>query len=169
MRLLIVRHAIAQDREEFARTGESDDQRPLTSEGRWRMSRVAKGLRDIVPEIDVLATSPFVRTMQTAAIIADAYDLDEDSITTLPALAPDGKADTVVRWLAKQEADLVALVGHEPDLGRLVVCLVTGESGDWLPLRKGGACLLEFEERPRAGGAEIRWLLPPALLRRLRD
>ena len=169
MRLLVVRHAIAEDREEFARTGESDDQRPLTPEGRWRMTRVAKGLREIVPEIDVLATSPFVRAAQTAAIIADAYGIDEERIVTVPALAPEGKADAVIRWLARQEADLVTVVGHEPDLGRLIACLITGTSGDWLPLRKGGACLLEFEERPRAGGAEIRWLLPPALLRRLRD
>ena len=133
------------------------------------MTRVAKGLREIVPEIDVLATSPFVRAAQTAAIIADAYGIEEERIVTVPALAPEGKTDSVIRWLARQEADLVTVVGHEPDLGRLIACLITGTSGDWLPLRKGGASLIEFEERPRAGGGEIRWLLPPALLRRLRD
>ena len=58
MKLLLIRHAIAEDRFEFSRTGKSDYYRPLTERGRTRMARGAAGLRTLVPEIDVLATSP---------------------------------------------------------------------------------------------------------------
>jgi len=66
MQLLLIRHAIAEDRFEFARTGQSDYYRPLTERGRARMARGATGLRTLVPDIDVLATSPLTRAVQTA-------------------------------------------------------------------------------------------------------
>jgi phosphohistidine phosphatase len=45
MKLLIVRHAIAEEREDFARTGKDDRLRPLTDDGRKRMKQGARGLR----------------------------------------------------------------------------------------------------------------------------
>ena len=61
MQLLIVRHSAAEDKEDFAKTGKSDDLRPLTAEGKETMAQAAKGLREVVPEISELATSPLVR------------------------------------------------------------------------------------------------------------
>ena len=43
MKLLIVRHAIAEDRAEFARINDDDGLRPLTKDGRRRMKRGAAG------------------------------------------------------------------------------------------------------------------------------
>jgi len=50
MQLLVIRHALAQSREEFA--GEDDALRPLTKDGLRQMRRGAKGLRRIVGDID---------------------------------------------------------------------------------------------------------------------
>src|SRR5882724_2462532 len=66
VRLLVVRHAIAEDPAVFAATGRSDAERPLTEKGRRRMRRVARGLKKLVPAIDGLATSPLVRAVETA-------------------------------------------------------------------------------------------------------
>ena len=74
MQVLVVRHAIAEQREEFARTGKDDSQRPLTHDGRRKMRRGAVGLRAVVPAIDVLATSPLLRAVQTAEILAAVYN-----------------------------------------------------------------------------------------------
>src|SRR5262245_49797749 len=60
MHLLVVRHAIAEDKDVFARTGRSDDLRPLTDDGRAKMRRAADGLRSVAPEVDLVATSPLV-------------------------------------------------------------------------------------------------------------
>ena len=61
MQLLVIRHAIAVEREDFARTGKDDRLRPLTDEGRKKMKQGAKGLRQLAPRIDLLATSPLTR------------------------------------------------------------------------------------------------------------
>ncbi len=45
MKLLVVRHGAAMEREDFVHTGESDDLRPLTDEGKAEMKLIAAGLR----------------------------------------------------------------------------------------------------------------------------
>ncbi len=74
MQLLVVRHGIAMEREAWAREHSDDSDRPLTAEGKKKMKECAKGLRALVPRLDVLATSPLTRALQTAAIMAKAYE-----------------------------------------------------------------------------------------------
>ena len=167
MQLLIIRHAIAEDREEFARSGASDDDRPLTAFGKRRMRRNARGLRRVAPRIDVLATSPLVRADQTAHIVADEFHLTD--MQTVEALRPDARLRDALRWIAKQPADaVVAVVGHEPHLSTMVTWLISGVEEERVTLKKGGAALIEFgARRPAAGGGRLEWLLAPAQLRSL--
>jgi phosphohistidine phosphatase len=165
MQLLVIRHGIADDRDEFAKTGEDDSRRPLTKRGERKMRDGAAGLVRLIDRLDVIGASPLVRAQQTAAIVADAYG--DTPVHTVEALAPEGKPTALVRWLAQQRAaEAIAIVGHEPDLGELVTWLMTGHEESRIALRKGGACLLEFSARPAAGGAVLQWALTPAQLRR---
>ena len=50
MQLVVIRHAVAMSREEFAPTGRDDSLRPLTDRGRAKMKRAAAGLRELSPE-----------------------------------------------------------------------------------------------------------------------
>lgn len=169
MELLVIRHGVAEEKETFAATGQDDSLRPLTKEGRWKMERVAKGLRRLLPSVDRVATSPFTRAVQTAKIVADAYGNAE--FERLDALTPDGRPQAFMAWLRKSESgDRVAVVGHEPHLGVLVSWLLTGEAVEGrIEFRKGGACLLQFDDRPRVGKATLIWLLPPSILRRVTE
>ena len=63
----------------------------------------------------------------------------------------------------------VAVVGHEPHVGRLVTWLLTGSSESHVVFKKGGACLLDLGVRPSAGGALLHWLLTPGQLRAIAD
>jgi phosphohistidine phosphatase len=165
MELLVVRHAIAEDREAYAASGRDDAQRPLTARGARRMRRAARGLRQLVPTIDVLVTSPLTRANETAAIIRRAYKLD--GLETAPVLEPSSPLDDVVAWLSRFESGVVAIVGHEPQLGRLVTCLLTGTDRPAVELKKGAACLIEFDERPAAANGRLIWSVPPRTLRDL--
>ncbi|HEX4628760.1 MAG TPA: histidine phosphatase family protein [Gemmatimonadales bacterium] len=166
MRLLVVRHAIAEDREAFARSHRDDAARPLTAEGRRKMERAAIGLLEVVPELGLLAASPFTRAVQTAEIIGKAYG--GVRVERVPALAPGAGVDRVVEWLAGlRVAGTVAVVGHEPDLGQLVCALLAGSNGPFLELRKGAACLLEFPGPVSRSAATLDWLLGPKHLRRI--
>jgi len=177
MRLLIVRHAVAEDRDEFAKTGLDDSMRPLTKDGRRRMERGVRGLRAVVRRVDVLATSPFTRAAQTAKIVADAYGAPEP--VAVSELTPEGKYKDFIGWLRGQAThDVVAVVGHEPHLSGLVSLLLTGRNDPVLVLKKGGACLIEFagdegdsdaNTDVGAGKAKLLWSLTPGQLRRLRD
>jgi phosphohistidine phosphatase len=166
MQLLVIRHAIAEDRERWAHGGSPDAERPLTDDGRRRMRRAAEGLRKVVEKLDFLATSPLVRAVETAEIIAKEYGTD---IETVAQLAPEHAPDDLLPWLRQQpEEAVVAVVGHDPHLGFLVGWLLTGRHESFVELKKGSACLLSFDDPPAPGNATLRWALAPAHLRGLR-
>jgi phosphohistidine phosphatase len=166
MELLVIRHAIAADRAEFAASGQDDAKRPLTAAGRRKMRKNARGLARIAPGIDLLVTSPLVRAVETAAIVADTFGTD--GAVERRELEPDADPADLVTWLRRQRGrETVAVVGHEPHLSRLVEWLLTGRRKPFLDLKKGGACLLDLGEEPRAGAATLEWLLTPAELRRI--
>jgi phosphohistidine phosphatase len=166
MQLLVIRHAIAEDKEAFAKTGRPDTERPLTKRGRKSMATVASGLRREVKSIDVIAASPLVRAAQTAAIVAKEYD--EMPVRTVPALTPESAPQAFAAWLATQQrAEVVAIVGHEPHLGMLVTWLLSGLTTSRVEIEKGGACLLEINGKLGARCATLRWSLPPSVLSKL--
>lgn len=163
MKLLIIRHGAAMDRDEFAETNESDELRPLTADGKREMKRVAKGLRDAVKELDVLATSPLVRAVQTAEIVAEEYGMEVSETTT--TLVPEARLSDFERWCRGfGENKLVAIVGHEPHLSSLATWFICGKHESRIRLKKGGACLLEFEAEVRRDSATMNWLLTPRQL-----
>lgn len=130
------------------------------------MERAALGLRALVPQLDLLATSPFKRAVETAEIVASAYD--ETRVERVPELAPGAGVDRVVAWLASQGGrGTIAAVGHEPDLSQMVCALLAGVNGPFLELRKGAACLLEFPGPIGKACATLDWFLGPKHLRRL--
>ena len=123
MQLLVIRHAIAEDRDEFAESGQPDDQRPLTKDGIRKMKKAAQGLKEIVGQIDHLATSPLTRAAQTAEIVGDV--LQTGGADVIPALVPDARPEDFVAWSdAHHEKNVIAIVGHEPHLSSLIMWLV---------------------------------------------
>ncbi len=166
MKLLLIRHAPAADRANYAPKGIDDSLRPLTDSGREKMARAAAGLKRTVPTIDTVASSPLVRAFETAEIVASAYgDLP---IEEVPSLSPDCRPDDVLTWLRRLPDDgIVAAVGHEPALGHLASFLLSGAASSFVGFKKGGACLLDVDHEPSAGGAVLEWALAPRHLRGL--
>ena len=163
MKLLVIRHAVAMDQVEFARTGQSDDLRPLTVEGTKEMEQVAVGLRAEVKTLDLLATSPLERARQTAVIVATAYAIGPTEVTD--SLVPGASLESFEEWCASfADRKTIGVVGHEPHLSRLVTWLMTGKGESRIRLRKGGACLLEFEAGVRRNSGTLGWLLTPRQL-----
>jgi phosphohistidine phosphatase len=164
VKLLIIRHGPAGDRAEWEAEGRDDRLRPLTLQGKKEMRRVAGGLATLVSKIDQLATSPLVRAVQTAEIVASQYDCDP---VTVEALAPGNDPGEVVRWLRGQRGDTIAVVGHEPDLSMLACYLLTAKPSSFLTLKKSGTCLIDLDDPPGPGKARLEWLLVPRVLKQL--
>jgi phosphohistidine phosphatase len=168
MQLVIIRHAIAEDPKVFAQTGRPDAQRPLTDDGVDKMKRGVKGLREVLPEITLIATSPFVRAVETAKIVAAAYK--DVRTVIIHELVPDETGDAFVAWLrGLKSVPVVAVVGHEPHLSALASWLLSGQTRSAIELKKGGVISMEFEGEPAGGSGVLLWALAPRQLRALAE
>ena len=156
MDLLIVRHARAQDRDDFASTRQPDEKRPLTAKGVRRMKKAARGLRSLVPSVGLLVSSKLRRSSQTAKIIADAYGGIE--WIEQERLAPGASPQQLIAWLAAQpENETACIVGHEPDLSDLLSLLLAEKKDQPAKLKKGSACLLTFAGPVAACAGHLQW------------
>ncbi len=168
MKLLLLRHAIALDRAAFATTGKEDRLRPLTDDGRKKMRRIGDALAGLLPELALVATSPYLRCRESAEILARAFP-ERPVLSELADLSPDGSLAPLLKFLQAQKSlPVVACIGHEPNLSQLAGWLLAGKEKSFLELRKGGACLLDFAGRLAPGGATLLWHLTPSQLRSLR-
>ncbi len=163
MRILIIRHAIAESPGEGTYHPANDDMRPLTKQGRSRMRKGALGLKRIT-DIDIIGHSPLVRATQTADILGEVFN--DANTVPVPELAPGRGPETVAHWLGfVSRQATVAVVGHEPDLSTLVAWLTTGVAAPFLKLKKGGAVLLNCDQPSGPGCAILQWALTPDQLR----
>jgi phosphohistidine phosphatase len=164
VKLLIVRHAIAED----GRIGLGDRKRALTQQGREKMERAVQGLSRLVDHIDIIAHSPLVRARETGEILHDHYPNAERM--EIEELEPGGFFDNIGDRLdLTAKTDVVALVGHEPDLSSLIGWLTIGKAESFVRMKKGGIALLECFAKPGPAAAELQWLLTPGQLRMLAD
>ena len=81
-------------------------------------------------------------------------------------LAPGGSLERLLLQL-RGAGEAVAIVGHEPGLGRLLSLAVAGRAGDGTPLRKGAIARVDFDATPKPGAGRLVWMMTPKLLRRL--
>jgi phosphohistidine phosphatase len=165
MELLIVRHAIAFERD--ARRWPDDGERPLSPRGVDRARKAAAGLKQLAPAPGRVLVSPLTRTRQTAAILTEVAGWPE--AIACAELAPGGSPEALLAVVKRTRATRIAVVGHEPGLGRLLAVSLPGTAAaQGFRFRKMGAALLSFRGAARAGGARLDWLLPARVLRAAR-
>ena len=143
MDLILWRHADAED-------GGPDLARELTAKGRKQAARVAAWLLERLPKDAVVIASPAVRAQQTAAALGK-------KILTENGLAPGASVEAIMKAAKGRRAAVV--VGHQPDLGRAIATLVSGEEGAWR-LQKGALWWISDE-----GGVIVTAVISPDLLK----
>src|SRR5215469_14932199 len=140
-----VRHGIAADAEQFEG---SDFDRPLTGKGRKQMARVAKRLATMEIEADAIVTSPLLRAVQTAKIVADA--LGKKRVTEDERLAGGFDARALSAILADHAGvESIALVGHEPNMSSVIEHVIGGGRIDF---KKGAIACVELLDGTAARG-----------------
>jgi len=163
MELLIIRHGIA---EPHGSRGD-DASRRLSDEGRKKFRRGAKGLLELVPELDALIASPLLRARETAEIVAEAYR--GLAIEESGCLEPEREPKELAEFLAARPPSArLAVVGHEPHLSHSASWFLAGLRHSFIELDKGGACLLRFPDEIGAGRAQLVFALTARQLRRMR-
>jgi phosphohistidine phosphatase len=164
MDVLLVRHAIALPRD--IQRWPEDELRPLSPRGVQRGRKAAAGLKRLIKRPQRVLTSPWVRARQTAALLADSADWPRP--IACAELAPGRPTEAVLALLRREPEKLIALVGHQPDLGELIALALPGDAPpDAFELKRFSVALLSFRGEARANSATLSWLLPPRVLRSL--
>jgi len=118
-------------------------------------------------QVDWIVTSPLVRAVETAEIIAESLG-SSVPMDFCDALRPGGSPEGLIAFLAKQAVrKRVLVVGHEPDLSQLAARLVGAGRHANLSFKKAGCCLITFHEFPPKYPGELVWWLTPRLMRKL--
>jgi len=157
MRLVVIRHAQAVP----PGTGTlRDADRPLTADGERRFAAFVPFIARIVPNPDVLLTSPLVRAQQTAALLARAWG---GMTPTVEHALASGSVDAIMRALSLQPRDAtVVMVGHEPTVSALLCEALGVISSEAIGFEPGAAALIDLPSMTRAG-ARLVWFVPPAV------
>jgi phosphohistidine phosphatase len=167
MNLYIIRHAIAVD--EGTSDYDSDSERPLTDKGRKKMRQIAKGLRALGVEFDLILSSPYVRARETAEILADVFKMKK-KIAFSDNLIPIAEPNLLIAEVNESHSvDSLALIGHEPHLSSLVGLLTAESTKLDIRLKKGGVCYLSIDDLHHEHHATLEWLLTPGILVEIAD
>lgn len=181
MKLYVMRHGPAEDDAPSGR----DADRALTPSGRERVVAVAKALVAEGEAPFAIISSPLVRALQTAEIVADITHLARRSRDDKKAQIGGATGDVEIRRelgmgtdklamlaeLVRAGRKRVMIVGHEPDLSMLVMSLVGRalEQG----MQKAMVVGVKLTADPRVAGLEfrstLRFVLDPKSLTWQRD
>jgi phosphohistidine phosphatase len=152
MKLYIVRH----DRAIESRGGVPDALRHLTPKGRACIRATARAARGAGMSVDAIVTSPLVRAVQTADLLAEGLGY-EGAVVADPDLATGLFAPDLPVFL-EPYADCrgLAIVGHNPHLTELV-CGLLGLNGKFC-MKKGAIVAIELPPGKRLQTARYLWL-----------
>jgi len=152
MDLITIRHASAEPR---GKVPEFD--RQLTDAGQREAQAAGRALRELGVNLELIITSPLVRAVQTAEIVAALHDAPVETANFLSLDFDQAALRKRARKLAAEGCKAVALVGHAPSLDESLREMIGAGAEMNLSLPKGGAALLKVEDD--SGPAELRWLM----------
>ena len=172
MDLFILRHGYAGNR---LPDPLKDIKRELTVSGKKEVVEIAKSLKKLGVNFNVIISSPLTRAFQTAKIIAEKYNLTEQ-IEQSEELKPDGSKGSLYNKLSKLSIDSVILiVGHEPYLSSMINDIISNSDADRnnnknynnIILKKAGLSRIKIISTVPKLKGELRWLLTPRILKKI--
>ena len=156
MKLYVMRHSAAED----ASASPNDFDRALTMKGRKRTVEIARFLASEKELPDIIVSSPLVRAVQTAEIVASVLQ-PADGVVVRQDLAPGNSAFALFQEFGQRSAKAVMLVGHEPGVSELMIALL-GEAAWPKGFTKSMVASLKLDD---VGVPKLRWVLDPKSLR----
>jgi phosphohistidine phosphatase len=152
LELYLLRHAHAGNASQW--TGD-DSLRPLSAKGKRQAERLGRHLAELRFEPDSVLTSPKLRALETAQLVADALGV---AVVVDDRLAAGVDLDVLEGIVSGDGGRQIVLVGHDPDFSEICGELI-GTSH--LPLKKGAIARVDVSLPLARGAGTLRWLLPP--------
>jgi phosphohistidine phosphatase SixA len=152
----LLRHAHAGDPMKWSGP---DGLRPLSERGRRQAEAMGELLARAGFRPDVIVSSPKVRALETARIVAAHLRVEARSDDDLASLADLPSLERLLDKLDDPARPL--LVGHDPDFSELTAALAGTPD---FALRKGALVRIDAARPLHAGSGLLRWLVPPELV-----
>jgi phosphohistidine phosphatase len=165
MRLYLVRHGIAIDRDDPECPPEAE--RHLTPKGIERTRAAARGLRKLDPNPDLILTSPYLRAVQTAEITCVVLELPVGEIHKTDSLLSGASPKLIFEELSKSKAEEAICFGHAPNLDEVIAYALHAPK-TCTELKKAGAACLDMNSLSPVDG-QLLWLVTARTLRDLAD
>lgn len=164
MKIVLVRHGLALDREIAQERKLPDSERPLVDKGRHRSQKMAEYLSEKNISFERILTSPYSRAVETAQIFAKTFSLSR-KLTQVSELVPSAPPQSFQMWLKENSSSWtnILVVGHEPQLSVFCSWALAGTTISFIKLKKSGIicleveCISEITER----SAQLLWSIQP--------
>lgn len=164
IKIIVVRHAVAMDREIFSVEGKPDGQRPLTQKGKREFKKFLKKTKHHLKDAEMILTSPYLRASQTAELLRKEFK----SLKFLETsdLKAESNPQKLITSLKKMKSNSVILVGHEPFLSTFVSLLLAGTKRQIIEIKKGGIVVLSVKDLQSlgVGKAVLLWSMNPSII-----
>ena len=154
MNLYLVRHSDA----EKTPPGKRDEDRRLTKQGRDRIKSAAKGWLYIVNRLDVICSSPYLRTVETAEVIAETFEYEKEIIKD-KSLGAGCFTKDLITLVNSLDAENVMVVGHQPDLSEHVSYLISS-AGSLVDFKKTAIAKIAFNGKVSLSKGYLEYLVP---------
>jgi phosphohistidine phosphatase len=158
MDIYLIRHAEAAS---LAEAGVFDDSsRPLTENGKNQSQKLAACLKQHNIKPAIVITSPLLRARETADEMLREWGTAAPELRFCDDLAINGKRRRLARFIEDLGAEHVALVGHQPDLGKFAAWLIGSKKAE-IDFAKAGVACVHCEQQVGKGEGVLEWLITP--------
>lgn len=153
--LYLIRHSTA----EKISVLKKDIDRRLSPDGIVLIQTAVKFWKSVIPAFDLIITSPLVRAVQTANLIAESINYTGEIITD-NNLGPGSKTTDLIEILNSSGKENIACIGHQPDLS-LHVSNFISSNGCVLHFPPAAICKIRFNAAANFAKGELIYLIPP--------
>jgi phosphohistidine phosphatase len=157
MNIYLIRHG---DTEKVS-IGKKDFDRELTSSGRIKLKSAILNWKNIIREFNFIVTSPLVRAVQTANIIAELYGTG-NNILIDKKLSPGSRTESLIEIANSLESEEIAFVGHQPDLSEQLSDLISTKSA-YIDFKKGAIAKVSFGNKVSIAKGTLEFLIPSSI------
>ena len=155
MNIYLIRHGDSESASKVLK----DSERKLTPDGELKIRNASIFWKNIITEFDYILSSPYLRALQTAKIIASAYNYKKE-ILIEKRLSCGCDTESLLEILSPFPSSEIAIVGHQPDLSDHLSRLVS-ESGASFDFKKGAIAKISFNNKVKEGKGILEFLVPP--------
>ena len=155
MNIYLIRHS---DSEGISK-GLKDSERKLTPDGEYKIRNASLFWKNLIPEFDYIFSSPYLRALQTAKIIASVYNYKKE-ILIEKRLGCGSETESLMEILNSFQSGDIAIVGHQPDLSNHLSRLISAE-GISIEFKKGTIAKISFSNKVKEGKGVLEFLIPP--------